>query len=136
MPIAAWPTICCERVREVRGIVDARIQQQFDYPIFQIAVDRTKAQQNGLTEDDVASSVLDTLSGSFQTSPMFFLNRNNGVNYNLATMAPQYDIQSLQDLQNIPITGTGQRAPAILATSPPSTDHRRWRRSTITISAA
>ncbi len=46
---------------------------------------------------------------------MFFLNRKNGVNYNLATMAPQYDIQSLQDLQNLPITGTGQRAPAILA---------------------
>jgi len=104
-----------ERVRDVSGIVDARIQQEFDYPIFQITVDRTKAQQNGLTENDVASSVLDTLSGSFQTAPMFFLNRKNGVNYNLATMAPQYDIQSLQDLQNLPITGTGQRAPAILA---------------------
>ncbi len=104
-----------ERIRAVSGIVDARIQQAFDYPIFEIAVDRTKAQQNGLTENDVASSVLDTLSGSFQTAPMFFLNRTNGVNYNLATMAPQYDIQSLQDLQNLPITGTGQRAPAILA---------------------
>jgi CzcA family heavy metal efflux pump len=104
-----------ERIRAVSGIVDARIQQQLDYPIFQVKVDRTKAQQNGLTENDVASSVLDTLSGSFQTAPMFFLNRKNGVNYNLATMAPQYDIQSLQDLQNLPITGTGQRAPAILA---------------------
>ncbi|MDR3407543.1 MAG: efflux RND transporter permease subunit [Methylovirgula sp.] len=104
-----------ERVRAVTGVVDARVQQEFDYPTFQISVDRTKAQQNGLTENDVASSVLDTLSGSFQTAPMFFLNRTNGVNYNLATMAPQYSIQSLQDLQNLPITGTGQRAPAILA---------------------
>jgi multidrug efflux pump subunit AcrB len=104
-----------DEVRKVSGVVDARIQQDFDYPVFKIAVDRTKAQQNGLTERDVASSVLDTLSGSFQTTPMFFLNRKNGVNYNLATMAPQYDIQSLQDLQNLPITGAGQRAPAILA---------------------
>jgi CzcA family heavy metal efflux pump len=104
-----------QKIRRIPGIVDARIHQKFDYPTFQITVDRTKAQQNGLTENDVASSVLDTLSGSFQTSPMFFLNRKNGVNYNLATMAPQYDIQSLQDLQNLPITGTGQRAPAILA---------------------
>ncbi len=104
-----------ERVRGVTGIVDARVQQEFDYPTFQVTVDRTKAQQNGLTENDVASSVLDTLSGSFQTAPMFFLNRTNGVNYSLAAMAPQYDIQSLQDLQNLPITGSGQRAPAILA---------------------
>ncbi len=104
-----------ERIRNVSGVVDARIQQKFDYPTFQITVDRTKAQQNGLAENDVASSVLDTLSGSFQTSPLFFLNRTNGVNYNLATMAPQYDIQSLQDLQNLPITGPTQRAPAILA---------------------
>ncbi len=104
-----------ERIRAVSGVVDARIQQKFDYPTFKITVDRTKAQQNGLAETDVASSVLDTLSGSFQTSPLFFLNRQNGVNYNLATMAPQYDIQTLQDLQNLPVTGAGQRAPAILA---------------------
>ncbi len=63
-----------ERIRAVGGIVDAHIQQEFDYPMFQISVDRTKAQQNGLTESDVASSVLETLSGSFQTAPLFFLN--------------------------------------------------------------
>src|SRR6185437_14218981 len=67
------------RVRTVPGVVDARIQQDFDYPTFEVNVDRTKAQQNGLSENDVASSVLDTLSGSFQTAPMFFLNRSNGV---------------------------------------------------------
>ncbi len=97
------------------GVVDARIQQQFDYPDFEVDVDRTKAQQGGLTERDVAGSVLDTLSGSFQTTPMFFLNPQNGVNYNVAAQTPQYDIQSLHDLQNIPITGRRQRAPAILA---------------------
>ena len=104
-----------ERIRSVAGIVDAHIQQNFDYPVFQIDVDRTKAQQNGLSEGDVASSVLDTLSGSFQTAPMFFLNPRNGVNYSLAAQAPQYDIQSQQDLQNLPITGSAAHGPAILA---------------------
>jgi multidrug efflux pump subunit AcrB len=104
-----------DQVRSVPGVVDARIQQQFDYPDFEINVDRTKAQQNGLTERDVAGSVLDTLSGSFQTAPLFFLNRQNGVNYNVAAQAPQYDIQSLHDLQNIPVTGPAATGPAILA---------------------
>jgi CzcA family heavy metal efflux pump len=104
-----------EQVRKVPGIVDARIQQDFDYPDLDIDVDRTKAQQNGLTERDVADSVLDTLSGSFQTAPMFFLNQQNGVSYNLAAQAPQYDIQSLRDMQDIPVTGPTERAPAILA---------------------
>jgi len=63
----------------------------------------------------VAGSVMDTLSGSFQTAPMFFLNWKNGVSYNLAAEAPQYDIQSLRDMQNIPVTGPAERAPAILA---------------------
>ena len=103
------------QVRAVPGIVDARIQQNFDYPNFEIDVDRTKAQQNGLTERDVAGSVLDTLSGSFQTAPMFYLNPKNGVNYSVAAEAPQYDIESLRDLQNIPVTGPAGRQPAILA---------------------
>jgi CzcA family heavy metal efflux pump len=103
------------QVRAVPGVVDSRIQQNFDYPNFEIEVDRTKAQQNGLTEQDVANSVLDTLSGSFQTAPIFFLNPKNGVNYNVAFEAPQYDIQSLRDLQNIPVTGPAASQPAILA---------------------
>jgi multidrug efflux pump subunit AcrB len=102
-------------IRNVPGIVDARIQQKFDYPDLNVDVDRTKALQDGLTEQNVASSVLDTLSGSFQTAPMFFLNWQNGVSYNLAAQAPQYDVQSLQALQNIPISGPTARQPAILA---------------------
>jgi CzcA family heavy metal efflux pump len=104
-----------DQMRRVPGAVDARIQQQFDYPDFEVDVDRTKAQQNGLTERDVAGSVLDTLSGSFQTSPLFFLNWQNGVNYQVAAQAPQYDIQSLNDLRNIPVTGPAATGPAILA---------------------
>jgi CzcA family heavy metal efflux pump len=103
------------QVRNVPGVVDARIQQEFDYPDFNIDVDRTKALQDGLTERDVADSVLNTLSGSFQTAPMFFLNWQNGVSYNLAAQAPQYDETSLQALQNIPVSGPTVRQPAILA---------------------
>jgi CzcA family heavy metal efflux pump len=104
-----------DQVRKVPGIVDARVQQDFDYPNFEVHVDRTKAQQDGLTEHDVATSLLDTLSGSFQTAPMFFLNWQNGVSYNVAAQAPQYDVQSLHELQDLPVTGPTQREPAILA---------------------
>ena len=113
---------------QVPGIVDARIQQPFDYPNFDIDVDRTKAQQSGLTERDVANSVLDTLSGSFQTTPMFFLNPKNGVNYHLAAQTPQYDIQSLQDLRNIPVTRLAQARRRSSPMSRRSRAHRRWRR--------
>jgi multidrug efflux pump subunit AcrB len=90
-------------IRRVPGVTDARIQQNFDYPKFHVSVDRTKAAEGGYTPRDVASSLLVSLSGSFQVTPTFFLNWQNGVNYNLVEQTPQYAIQSLQDLQNIPI---------------------------------
>ena len=89
-------------LRRVPGVTDARMQQNFDYPKFHISVDRTKAAEGGYTPRDVASSLLVSLSGSFQVTPTFFLNWQNGVNYNLVEQTPQYAIQSLQDLQNIP----------------------------------
>ncbi|MGD0443895.1 MAG: efflux RND transporter permease subunit [Edaphobacter sp.] len=91
-------------ISHVRGIADLRIQQQSDYPKFHIAVDRTKALQAGFTERDVANSTLISLSGSFQVTPQFYLNPKNGVNYNLVTQTPQYDMQSGQDLANIPLS--------------------------------
>jgi CzcA family heavy metal efflux pump len=103
------------QLRHVPGIVDARIQQTFDYPKFHIAVDRTKAAQGGFTPRDVATSLLVSLSGSFQTTPTFFLNWQNGVDYNLVEQTPQYAIQSLQDFQNIPITSPAAQRPEILA---------------------
>jgi len=102
-------------IRQVPGIADPRIQQNFDYPTFNVAVDRTKAAGGGFTQRDVATSMLISLSGSFQTTPTFFLNWQNGVNYNLATQTPQYRIQSLQDLQNMPITSATMKSPEILA---------------------
>jgi multidrug efflux pump subunit AcrB len=102
-------------VSHVRGITDLRIQQRADYPKFHIAVDRTKAAQGGFTERDIANSMLISLSGSLQVTPMFYLNPKNGVSYNLVTQTPQYDLQSGQDLQNIPISGPNQKRPGILA---------------------
>jgi CzcA family heavy metal efflux pump len=91
------------QLRDVPGLTDLRIQQPFDYPMLQVNVDRTKAAQGGYTEQDVSTSVLNTLSGSFQVSPMFFLNWNNMVNYNIVAQTPQYKMDTMQDLDNIPI---------------------------------
>jgi len=102
-------------LRQVRGLVDLRVHQRFDYPKFDVALDRTKAGQAGFTARDLASSLLVSLSGSFQTTPTFFLNWQNGVSYNLATQTPQYRIQSLQDLENIPLSAPTTTRPGILA---------------------
>jgi multidrug efflux pump subunit AcrB len=102
-------------LHQVSGLTDLHIQQPLDYPTLDVTVDRTKALQAGYTEHDVASSVLNSLSGSFQVTPMFFVNWNNGVNYNLVTQTPQYRIQSVKDIQNIPIAGGSKVNPEILA---------------------
>jgi multidrug efflux pump subunit AcrB len=103
------------QLRRVRGITDLRIQQQMDYPKLHVDVDRTKALEAGYTEHDVANSMLISLSGSFQVTPMFYLNPKNGVNYNLVTQTPQYDQTSDQDLQNIPLSTADGKQPGILA---------------------
>jgi multidrug efflux pump subunit AcrB len=95
------------QLRSVRGLADLRIHQPFDYPTLNVDVERTKASQGGYTERDVTNSVLNTLSGSFQISPMFFLNWDNAVNYNMAAQTPQYSVDSLAALENIPINRTG-----------------------------
>jgi len=97
-------------VRYVPGASDARIQQPFDLPNMTVNVDRTRAQAIGLTQQNVAQSLLVTLSGSFQTTPSFYLDPRNGVSYNVAVQAPQYTIQSLADLKSLPVTGTGTAA--------------------------
>jgi multidrug efflux pump subunit AcrB len=104
-----------QEMKRVPGIADARIQQAFDYPAFNVAVDRTKAAQGGYTQRDVGNSILNSLSGSFQITPMFFLNWKNGVSYNLVTQTPQYSVQSLQDLQNTPLNAPAATRPEILA---------------------
>ncbi|MBV8416889.1 MAG: efflux RND transporter permease subunit, partial [Verrucomicrobia bacterium] len=95
------------QMRRVPGLVDLRVQQPLDYPTLEVAVDRVKAGQAGLTEQNVAASVLNALSGSFQITPMFFVNWKNGVNYNLVAQTPQYRFQSMNDLLNIPLNTNG-----------------------------
>ena len=94
-------------VRYVSGAADARIQQPFDYPMFTVDVDRTRAQAVGFSQRDVAQSLLVALSGSFQTTPSFYLDPRNGVSYNITVMAPQYKLDSLSALQSLPITRSG-----------------------------
>jgi multidrug efflux pump subunit AcrB len=102
------------QLRPVSGVVDLRIQQPFDQPKLHITVDRTKAAQAGLTQRDVASSLLVSLSGSFQTTPTYWLNPVNGVNYSVVTRSPEYRITSMQDLQNIPVSSPNVAQPEIL----------------------
>jgi len=93
------------QLRSVTGIADLRIQQPFNQPKLHINVDRTKALQAGFTEREVAGNLLVSLSGSFQTSPSFWLDPKSGVSYVLATRSPQYGFETLQDLENIPVNG-------------------------------
>jgi multidrug efflux pump subunit AcrB len=99
-------TAMLDELRQVPGLTDLRIQQPMDYPTLNVNLDRTKAEQGGYTARDVAESMLNSLSGSFQITPMFFLNYKNGVAYNLAAQTPQYHMNTLQDIQNIPINSS------------------------------
>jgi multidrug efflux pump subunit AcrB len=101
--------------RRVPGLTDLRIQQPFDYPMFHVNVDRTKAAQAGYTDRDITSNLLVALSGSFQTTPSFFLNWQNGVQYELISQTPQYRVQSLRDVANIPLSSATMIRPEILS---------------------
>ncbi|HEV2135777.1 MAG TPA: efflux RND transporter permease subunit [Terracidiphilus sp.] len=98
------------QIRYVPGIADARIQQPFNYPNWTVDVDRTRAAEVGLSQQNVAQSMLVALSGSFQTSPTFYLDPSNGVSYDVATQAPQYKLDSLAGLNSLPITAPGATA--------------------------
>jgi len=103
-----------QQIKYVPGTADLRIQQPFNQPILYVNMDRTKAQQVGYSAHDVAGSVLVALSGSFQTSPTFWLNPKSGVSYSIAAESPQYEMNTLQDLRNIPVTASGTATPQIL----------------------
>ncbi|WP_180538489.1 efflux RND transporter permease subunit [Nevskia soli] len=93
------------QVAAVPGAVDVHIKQQVAYPSIMINVDRTKADQAGLTQRDVANSVLISLSSSGQLAPNQWLNPANGVNYQVAVQMPQYRVDSFDSMKRIPITG-------------------------------
>ncbi len=94
------------KIANVTGVADPRIQQAFNVPTLYVDVDRSFAGTVGLTEKDVANSVQDTLAGSFQTAPTFWLNPKNGVSYPIVVQMPQYWVNSLGDLRNVPVTAS------------------------------
>jgi multidrug efflux pump subunit AcrB len=96
----------------VPGTADLHIQQPFNLPRLFVDVDRSRAQDIGLTQRDVAGSLLVALSGSFQTAPTFWLNPKNGVSYNISTQTPQYKLDTLNDLQSVPLTGSSPTSTA------------------------
>jgi multidrug efflux pump subunit AcrB len=95
------------RVRHVPGLVDARIQQSLNGPAFDVDVDRTRAQYVGISERDVTNSMVVNLAGSSQVAPTFWLNPDNGVSYSIVMQTPQYQIDSLSALKDLPITAPG-----------------------------
>jgi multidrug efflux pump subunit AcrB len=112
----AWASALLQKIRYVSGTTDLRVQQPFDEPYLHLRIERTKAQELGYSAHDIAQNVLVSLSGSFQTSPTFWLSPQNGVSYSIATQTPQYRADTLQDLVNMPVTGTSStNSPSLLA---------------------
>jgi len=117
------------RMRHVPGTADVHVQQLLSLPTLHMDIERTRVTQVGLTAREVAQSALVSLSGSFQTTPNFWLNPRNEVTYQIAVQSPQYRMTSLQDLLNIPVTS--QKGPQLMgnlvqlspATRPATVNH-------------
>jgi multidrug efflux pump subunit AcrB len=101
---AAYAADLLARLKLIPGLADVRLQQSTHYPQFRVDVDRTRASELGITEKDVTTTMVTTLTGSFQTAPAFWLNPKNGVSYPIVVQSPQQNVNSLSKLKNIPIT--------------------------------
>ena len=99
-----------KKIRQIPGAVDVHLHQRFDAPAVNLQMDRTRLQQMGLSAQNVGQNVLVSLSGSSQTAPAFWLNPQNGVVYQIAVQAPQYRVDSLDSLLNVPVSGSGGTA--------------------------
>jgi multidrug efflux pump subunit AcrB len=108
-----FASLLLNRLKFIPGTADLRIQQTFNYPKLHLDVDRTKASQIGYSQLQVANNLLVSLSGSFQTSPSFWLDPKTGVSYQIATQTPQYEIQSLEDIDNVPLSGGSLSAASV-----------------------
>jgi multidrug efflux pump subunit AcrB len=95
------------QIRHVPGVADARIQQSARQPTIDVNIDRTRAQYTGVTAADVTNSLVVNLASSSQVAPTYWLNEKNGVTYPIALQTPQYQIDSLPALQNLPINAAG-----------------------------
>ncbi|MCE9658739.1 MAG: efflux RND transporter permease subunit [Burkholderiales bacterium] len=108
---AALAAELVKKIRQIPGAVDVHIHQRFDAPAVNLQMDRTRLQQMGLSATNVGQNVLVSLSGSSQTAPAFWLNPQNGVVYQIQVQAPQYRVDSLDSLLNVPVAGAGGNAP-------------------------
>src|SRR5471032_2352184 len=101
----AYANVMLRQIRHIPGVVDARIEQSQANPQFNIDVDRTHAQLQGITERDVTNSLVVHLAGSGQIAPTYWLNPANGVEYPIVVQTPQNGLDSLPSLMNLPVTG-------------------------------
>jgi multidrug efflux pump subunit AcrB len=106
----AYAVDLLRRLRHIPGLADARIQQSLSSPGFNVDVDRTRAQYVGVTERDVTNSLVVNLAGSSQVAPTFWLNPQNNVSYPIVMQTPQYQIDSLSALKDLPVTAAGAQA--------------------------
>ncbi|HUA81114.1 MAG TPA: efflux RND transporter permease subunit [Dyella sp.] len=106
----AYANTLLGQIKRIPGIVDARIQESQANPGFDVNVDRTQAQLLGITERDVTNSLVVNLAGSSQVAPTFWLNPANGVSYPIVMQTPQYALDSLAQLRNLPINGANGNA--------------------------
>jgi multidrug efflux pump subunit AcrB len=103
------------RVAAIPGAIDVHLAQVLDYPELFVNIDRTRAQELGLTQRDVASDLLVSLNSSFQTAPNFWLNWRTGVTYNVMVMTPQYKIHSIDTLQSTTATAPNAQLPQLVS---------------------
>ncbi len=102
-------------IKQVPGVADARIQQSSKSPILELKMDRTRAQEMGLTARDVTNNLLVNLAGSSQVAPTFWLNPANGVSYPIVMQTPQYNMDSLQSLNNLPVSSASGGSQQVIA---------------------
>jgi multidrug efflux pump subunit AcrB len=103
---AAFAREVLRRITAIPGVADARIQQSARYPQLDVDVDRSRIGQYGLTERDVTASLGNSLAGSSQTAPVYFLDPVSGVSYPVVAQTPEYQVGSISDLANVPVTGS------------------------------
>src|SRR6185503_3239025 len=101
-------------IRKVAGTADARIEQSSRYPELAVDIDRTRAGRVGITERDVTNSLVVSLASSFQVAPAFWIDPKNGASYPIVAQTPQYQLDSLSKLSNLPITSTTSNGPQVL----------------------
>ena len=110
----AYANTLLKAIRRIPGVADARIQQSRKSPVFDINVDRTRAQEVGLTTRDVTNSLVVSLAGSSQVSPTYWLNPANDVSYPIVLQTPQYQLDSLSALANLPIGSSAGNTSQVL----------------------